>query len=115
MILVVGAMTSGKRTYVTQLLGFTQEEIADGILDEKPVLYNLQNLVAQNPEKSMGLLEELLQKEVVICNEVGSGIIPTERNERLAREATGRLCNALAQKSDKVIRIVCGIPTVIKG
>ena len=114
MILVVGSAASGKRDYVTSL-GYSDREIADGILDSSPVLYNLQDLVARNPEKSADLLASLLEKEVVVCNEVGSGVIPLERSDREAREQTGRLCNRLAQQADKVVRLVCGIPTVIKG
>jgi len=50
-----------------------------------------------------------------LCSEVGSGIIPTDRTERIAREATGRLCVLLAQRASCVVRMVCGVPTVIKG
>ena len=61
------------------------------------------------------LYDALADKEVVICNEVGSGVIPVERNVRLGREAAGRLCVLLAQKAEAVVRMVCGIPTIIKG
>lgn len=114
MILVVGSAASGKRDYVLSL-GYSDGEIADGVLDDAPVLYNLQNIVAQDPGKSGDLLPLLLEKEVVVCNEVGSGVIPRERSDREVREQTGRLCNRLAQRADKVVRLVCGIPAVIKG
>jgi adenosyl cobinamide kinase/adenosyl cobinamide phosphate guanylyltransferase len=61
------------------------------------------------------LLDSLLAKEVVICNEVGAGIIPASRVERESREATGRLCCQLAQHADRVVRLTAGIPIVIKG
>ena len=114
MILVIGARCSGKREYVKGL-GYTDGEIADAEMDSRPVVMNLQDMVAKGPEKAMDLLPELLEKDVVICCEVGSGVIPLERSDRDMREATGRLCVALARHADKVVRLVAGIPVVIKG
>ena len=66
-------------------------------------------------EKTVGMLGSLLVKEVVICSETGCGIVPLDKKERLAREATGRLMCALAAEADTVVRMICGIPQVIKG
>jgi adenosyl cobinamide kinase/adenosyl cobinamide phosphate guanylyltransferase len=115
MILVVGGLASGKRDYVKKTFGYTDSEMADGILDSQPVIYNLQNLVTTSIDTINDLLPALMEKDVVICNEVGSGIVPFDKTERAAREATGRLCVLLAERAEKVIRIYCGIPTVIKG
>ncbi len=52
---------------------------------------------------------------IVITNEIGSGIIPLEKADRIWREETGRACCAIAGHSETVIRMCCGIPTVIKG
>ncbi|UOO38763.1 bifunctional adenosylcobinamide kinase/adenosylcobinamide-phosphate guanylyltransferase [Oscillospiraceae bacterium CM] len=89
--------------------------MADAVIDDKPVVYNLQNLVTARQGAYMDLLPVLLEKKVVICNEVGSGIVPVDRAERFAREATGRLCVELASQAEKVVRVCCGIPAVIKG
>lgn len=113
MILVIGAIASGKMAYVRSL-GYSDSDIANAVLDERPVLNNLQDIVFSDPTGSAALYEALVQKSVVICNEVGSGIIPVERADRDAREATGRLCNRLAQAAERVVRLVCGIPVVIK-
>ena len=114
MILVIGARASGKRAYV-QSLGYASGQIADGVLDDRPVLYNLQTITMADPEGAPALLESLKTKEVVVCDEVGSGVIPQEKARRLGREATGRLCCQLAKEAAKVVRLVAGIPTVIKG
>ena len=114
MILVIGGAASGKRTYLASL-GYEPEEIADGVLDEKKALYGLEKLVAADPEGALSLLPVLLQKEAVACAEVGSGVIPIGYEQRQAREATGRLCVQLAAHADKVVRLVAGIPVVIKG
>ena len=114
MILVLGARASGKRTFV-ESLGVAREEMADGVLDDRPALFNLQDLVAENPDDIDALVEPLAQKRFVICNEVGAGVIPAEKEQIIWREKTGRLCTLLAQKADVVVRMVCGIPQVLKG
>lgn len=113
MILIIGAEASGKRAYA-ESLGYTALDMSEA-LDDKPVLYNLQNLVLRDVEGAPLLFDALLQKELVLCNEVGSGVIPVDANERLGREATGRLCIRLAQRAERVVRMVCGVPTVLKG
>lgn len=52
---------------------------------------------------------------VIIINEIGCGIIPLEKSERLWREQTGRAGCIIAEKASTVIRVSCGIPNVIKG
>lgn len=59
-------------------------------------------------------LTNLLDKEVIVCNEVGSGIIPMLASERMYREQTGRLCTLLASRAEHVIRMVCGIAVNLK-
>jgi len=114
MILVIGGQGAGKRDYL-RALGYADGQIADGVLDARPVLYGLEKLVFDDPAGSGALFEPLCGKEVVCCREVGSGIIPLEKDDRDAREATGRLCVRLAQRADRVVRIVAGIPAVLKG
>ena len=74
---------------------------------------------------SEGLKNEEIESEImqalscvsdlaIICNEIGNGIVPLDKDERLYRELTGRLMVKLAQKADKVVRISCGIPQTLK-
>ena len=114
MILIIGGVASGKRTYLASL-GYLPEAIADGVLDDKKVLYGLEKLVAADPEGAAALLPILLEKKAVACCEVGSGVIPVRYEQRRAREATGRLCCQLAKEATRVVRMVAGIPIVIKG
>ncbi len=114
MILVIGSAASGKRAYVRSL-GYADADMADAVLNARPVLYNLQELVFADAENAPALFDALLEKEVVVCDEVGSGVIPARPEERAAREAAGRLCCRLAQRADRVVRLVCGLPSVIKG
>lgn len=113
MILITGGMASGKRTYARSL-GYSSEQIADAVLDGRPVVCNAQELAAN----CSGSLEELAgllaQKDVVICTEQGCGLVPAEAEQRLQRERAGRLAVLLAQRASRVVRMVCGIPQVLK-
>ena len=115
MILIIGGLASGKRAFAVSEYGFSDMEMADAVLDDKPVIFNLQNLIAQNPGEAQSVLPDLLKKQIVICNEVGCGIVPLSHIEREIRESVGRTCIFLAQNAEKVIRLCSGIPTVIKG
>lgn len=114
MTLVVGGVASGKRSYA-QSLGYSPAEMSASPEDDKPVLYDLQEFAAGIQEITPELLEALCRKQVILCNEVGSGVIPLDRRERDARVLTGALCVHLAQRAERVVRLVCGIPTVLKG
>ncbi|MDD4074780.1 MAG: bifunctional adenosylcobinamide kinase/adenosylcobinamide-phosphate guanylyltransferase [Eubacteriales bacterium] len=114
MLFVTGGASSGKRAYL-KTLGYADEDMADAVIDARPVVYNVQAMAARDPENCMELLEALLQKEVVVCDEVGGGVIPATPRERAIREQTGRLSILLAQSAQRVVRLVCGVPTVLKG
>lgn len=61
------------------------------------------------------LLAEKNPDVVVVCQEVGYGVVPVDAFERTYREAVGRVCTSLASGAGKVTRVVCGIGMVIKG
>lgn len=54
------------------------------------------------------------ENAVVTANEVGCGVTPIDREERAYREAAGRALCVLAQRSQQVTRVVCGIGMRIK-
>lgn len=114
MVLIVGGEGAGKRTFA-ESLGFMRAEIADAVLDGRPVVCHVEQMVFRDAAAAPKLLEPLSKKAVVICNEVGSGVIPVSYETRLAREAVGRLTILLAQRATCVVRMVCGVPSVIKG
>lgn len=63
------------------------------------------------------LAELLFEKNpdlVIVSDEVGYGVVPADARDRAFREAVGRVCCKLAQKADRVYRIVCGNAVVIK-
>jgi adenosylcobinamide kinase/adenosylcobinamide-phosphate guanylyltransferase len=51
---------------------------------------------------------------ILVTNEVGMGIIPGDSATRRFRDLAGSINQQLAEKADKVILTVCGIPLRVK-
>lgn len=102
MILVVGGIASGKRTYV-QSRGCNEDR----------VWFGLERTLRDGP-LSQDAFDELITYEAVVCCEVGLGVVPIDKDERAWRELVGRTCCQLAGHADEVIRMVCGIPVRMK-
>ena len=107
MIFITGPLYSGKREYACQLLGCKPEELAER------AVWDVQDLAAGCADMD-ALAEGLSGREIVIATEVGGGVVPIDAGERAAREAAGRLSCLLAQRAERVIRVFCGLPTVLK-
>ena len=43
------------------------------------------------------------------------GVVPLDRADEDYREAVGRLCCAIAEEADVVVRVMAGVPQWIKG
>lgn len=108
MVFVTGPLYSGKKTFVKEWMGWDQEALSQN------AVWDVQELAADCEDLDQ-LAEELSEKLVVIAVEVGGGVVPVSAQERKAREAAGRLACLLAKRADAVIRVFCGIPTVLKG
>lgn len=107
MIFITGPLYSGKRDYACSLLNCGREDL------QKRAVWDVQNLAADCADLN-ALADELARHEVVIATEVGGGVVPVDPDERAAREAAGRLSCLLAQRSQRVVRVLCGLPMVLK-
>jgi len=73
--------------------------------------------VLENGGDAREFARELLEKNpdaVIISDEIGLGIVPLDAFERRWREDTGRALCILAEGAERVTRVYCGIPQVIK-
>ncbi len=61
-----------------------------------------EKLIVQNPSA------------IIICNEVGYGIVPMDKADRIYRETVGRCLCRLAAHSTSVEKIICGLGMKIK-
>ena len=77
MLLIVGGEASGKRSFA-ESLGYRPEEMACALTGAQRVVYGAHTLVSTQ-EDVLPALAALRTREVVIMNEVGSGVIPAVR------------------------------------
>lgn len=107
MIFITGPLYSGKRSYACQLLRCAPEELA------QHAVWDVQELAA-GCDSLDALADDLARHEVVIATEVGGGVVPIDAGQRAAREAAGRLSCLLAGRAQRVVRVFCGLPMVLK-
>ena len=51
---------------------------------------------------------------VIISDEVGNGVVPLQKEDRIYRDLVGNLLIEIASKAERVDRIICQIPQQIK-
>ncbi len=124
MVLILGGLGAGKREFA-RLLGYDDAEMSADPFDAAPVAVRPEEIFRRRPEEAAdpsapsadadALFAALSGKEAVISCEVGSGVVPLPAAERTFREETGLLQVRLAKEADCVVRVIAGIPAVIKG
>lgn len=125
MKLYIGGYAQGKRAYVQEKYQLSASQTVDGAKDEfetaEAMVYDhfhlwVKRKLAEGADVE-ALTAELLERNpdcIILCDEIGNGIVPMEAEEREYRERTGRLLCELAKKADCVERIICGIGQRIK-
>ena len=104
MQLYIGGYAQGKLAYV-------QEKLKG---QKVPVVNDLHLWVKQLLQEGKPAEEIVLQDCIFICDEIGNGIVPMEKQEREYRERVGRLLIRLAGEAETVERIICGMGQKIK-
>ena len=104
-VYVTGPMASGKRDYVLNTLGIPVAEAA----------FEVQEILRERPDLDVAVLAEKLSGyQAITQTEVGAGVIPLSASEREWREKAGRLACLLAARADIVVRMVCGVPIMVR-
>lgn len=125
MELYIGGYAQGKLSYVRKKYQISDDRILDGAQQDFEMagaeIYHHFHLWVRRKLEEGADVESLTQKLlrehpdcIIICDEIGNGIVPVEAKEREYRERTGRLLCNLAKQADRVERIVCGIGQKIK-
>jgi adenosyl cobinamide kinase/adenosyl cobinamide phosphate guanylyltransferase len=95
-------------------LGYEPRQTSTDPTAPSPVLLGLEEALRAG-DLDDEALACVLTKDVVVCCEVGQGVVPVDRGNRDWRERVGRTCTKLAAEATRVVRMVCGIPMVLKG
>ena len=136
MILIVGGRAQDKRHFAESCIKAREQspdaKRAEDIPESHPqIMGELQTAVRQwlaelpeteKEEEAASLarkfratvLKDVSRDGILICEEIGLGIVPADREERLWRDVTGRLCCLLAEESEEVYRLWCGLPQRLK-
>lgn len=123
MELIIGGAFQGKTAYVKNM--YPELQILDGQnADEESILsaacinsFHLFIRKCLQEDKDPGQITAKLSAEnpkvILICDEVGYGVVPIDSFERKYREQVGRVMTELTKRAEKVTRVVCGIGTEI--
>ena len=77
-------------------------------------IHNFHTLIKRmlKMEKELGSFAQKLIKEnpnlIIVSDEIGYGLVPIEKFDRMYREQVGRICTELASFSETVVRVVMG-------
>lgn len=123
MVLIVGGKAQGKLDYVKRVLDVSDEAVArdaDGartarVFDGCSRWVRMCLQAGEDADAQMDALLEVNPGLVLIFDEVGCGVVPVDREERLWREKVGRMTCRLAQRAERVERVLCGLPMTLKG
>ena len=122
MIFITGGAYQGKKEYALKKYNIDEKGIAKTIHDliSAKLITDYHMHIRKMMEQDLDPAEMTKRicienrDAVIIMNEIGCGIIPMEHEDREWRENVGRCGCVIARNAHKVIRFVCGIPTVIK-
>lgn len=131
MILIIGGFAQGKLHYVKQRYVHCEDGREVAVLDGTLVLpaktgagqvivNHLHRYIREQLQQGTdpeAMIENFGKEHpdcILICDEIGNGIVPMEAEERIYRERTGRILEQLAAQADEVVRVVCGIGQKIK-
>lgn len=111
LILIVGGFAQGKYEYA-------KSQYPDkNIFDKFHLWVREQLLLEKTKEQILSEIEAYLQdnnEAVIICDEIGNGIVPMGKFDRDYRDILGSITQYLAGKASTVERVVCGLAQRLK-
>ncbi|WP_051411505.1 bifunctional adenosylcobinamide kinase/adenosylcobinamide-phosphate guanylyltransferase [Ruminococcus flavefaciens] len=124
---ITGGAYQDKKETACRLFGIKADEIINGsdcsieesfsaacITDYHRLVSRLMDMGDDPVEFTQRLCRENSQC-IIIMDEIGCGIVPMEKRERVYRENVGRSGCIIAAESDTVVRVICGIAEFLKG
>ena len=122
MIFVIGGAHQGKTDYIREL-GYGEIFDADesGVLDfSTGAVRGLDRWALGCVRRGESPVEEFAKREAewrscaLIGVDFSCGVVPVDAELRRWREENGRLNSYLASRAERVVRLFCGIPQILK-
>ena len=126
MILVFGGVYQGKLEYVLDRFNADADDIYKcsendaSVPRNKKIVYEIDRWVLALVKEEADIMENLKEfletneDAVVICNDISCGVVPIDDVMRKWREEAGKVMALIAQQSEEVVRVFCGVPCRIK-
>ncbi len=136
MVLIIGGICQGKHDFCrnefpdAEVIDHYEERVRRELKEDKEPLSEAEKLIESiagddaesrtNEEDVSGVYSgngnpgQITKELVIIMNEVGSGVVPMDKDERLWREAVGRVSCIFSKRADRVYRLIAGIPQRLK-
>ncbi len=111
MELYIGGYAQGKSEYVRRTHPGQEAQIKE----EFHLWIRQLMQEGKDPEAETELFLQKNPDAIIICDEIGNGIVPADAFEREYRERLGRILIGIAARADRVERIFCGIGQRLKG
>lgn len=127
MIFVIGGSFNNKLEFVLEKFNLSLDDVYESnelknyrgerIINNFHEIVKGLSLEGRSLEEIMKSVDELLKREdlIIISDEIGYGIVPIKKEDRLFRELNGRVSCYIANKADEVFRVMYGIGNRIKG
>ena len=129
MKLIIGGYAQGKLNYAVTKYNVAEDHVFESVLPSSEEAEKLEGIVIVSslhkwikkrikeggrPEEEISAFVKKNANVIIICDEIGNGIVPMDPFERVYRERTGRILVKLAKDAEEVERVVCGIAQKIK-
>ena len=129
MQLIIGGYAQGKLNYTVTKYNVAEDHVFESVLPTSEELEKLTGTIIVSslhkwirkrikeggrPEEEISSFVKKHADAIIICDEIGNGIVPMDPFERVYRERTGRILVKLAKDAEEVERVVCGIAQKIK-
>ncbi|MEG1459605.1 MAG: bifunctional adenosylcobinamide kinase/adenosylcobinamide-phosphate guanylyltransferase [Acetivibrio sp.] len=126
MILIFGGAYQGKLAYVKEKYEMKEQDIffcEKGKLDmddSKDVMYGLEHLIWELVKREIpyeAFIEDKLpgwKNKIIVCEDNSCGVVPIDPLLRQYRETQGRVLSLLSKNAEKVVRMFCGLESLIK-
>jgi len=127
MKLIFGGVYQGKLSYALTRFGVTNDDVYfcdaenANLPPSKPIFYEIDKWILALVKADADIIKATADffsahpNSVIICNDISCGVVPMDPTLRRWRDEVGRFMGQAAQISGEVVRMYCGIPTILKG